>query len=142
MNWSESKKEAFIGHGESLGLIDLLRQYLVLREQARLWSDAFEGLSLAPVQMTLLWLFAGSADPRLDQLLHKGDLQKPALKGRPRQQNVQSVQYTTIPIPCMFAVLPKATNPFQIQHFLRPDGIRKAISTKCAFYRPFLEKRN
>jgi hypothetical protein len=38
-------------------------------------------------------------------------------------------QYTTIQIPCMFAVLSKATNPFQSQHFLRPDGINKAIST-------------
>lgn len=50
--------------------------------------DTLEGLSLAPVHMSY-GFFAGNADSRFDQLLHKGDPQKPALK-RPRQQSALS----------------------------------------------------
>src|SRR5271168_851784 len=86
--------------------------------------------------------FAGDADSRFDQLLHKRRSSDTCVerKATPARMFCPA-QYTTIPIPCMFTVLSKATTPFQIQHFLRPDGIRKAISTMC-FLWPLLEKRN
>jgi hypothetical protein len=107
---------------------------------ARSWSDALEGLSLA-LSNDATTAFAGDADSLFDQLLHKRRSSDTCVKRKATPARMfYPAQYTTIPVPCMFTVLSKATNPFQIQHFLRPDGIRKAIYNVLSL--ATLEKRN
>jgi len=130
-----------MGHGESLRLIDLLGWTIPTASRTGLDHGRRFGGSISGAEMTLLQLLRAMQILFLTSSCIKGDPQIPVRKGRPHQQecfiprNIRLYRYPVCSLSCQ-----RRQTPFQIQHFLRPDGIRKAIYNVLSL--ATLEKRN
>jgi len=102
-----------MGHGESLRLMDLLGWTIPTASRTGLdHGRRFGGSISGAGSNDATTAFAGDADSLFDQLLHKRRSSDTCAKRKATPARMfYPAQYTTIPVPCMFTVLSKATNP-------------------------------